>query len=199
MIEDSSNIRFLKVKYPRIKKLNWRDNLWIEHLRISTKKIIAGAILAPIAVGTASNYNEVQAESEFTTINTVEDFLKIKDNPNGSYLLNNDIDLSGVDWIPFTFTGVLDANGHTIENLTISSNSNYVGLFNRIDSGEVKNLTLKNFEVSGNHYVGALAGEITNRGTIENVQVVNSDVNGTDNVGLLSGRLYHSTLEKSFN
>lgn len=54
-----------------------------------------------------------------TPITSYEDLLKIKDNPSGDYILMNDLDLSGKNWIPLTFTGTFDGNGHSILNVTI--------------------------------------------------------------------------------
>jgi M26 IgA1-specific Metallo-endopeptidase N-terminal region/Fibronectin type III domain len=161
------------------------------------KKVITGALLAPIAVSMAANeYKEASAETEIIEVHTVEDFINMKNNPSATYQLANDIDLSGVHWTPFVFTGTLDANGHKIKNLTLSRNNSYVGLFSRINGGQVKNLIIENFEVSGTDFVGSLAGEITNGGYVENVQVYNSSVKGLDYVGLLSGNIYHSTVKR---
>ncbi len=52
-------------------------------------------------------------------ITSYEELLKIKDNPSGDYILMNDLDLSGKNWIPLTFTGTFDGNGHSILNVTI--------------------------------------------------------------------------------
>lgn len=78
------------------------------------------------------------------------------------------------------FSGVLDGNGHTIKNLTISvreaKNAVYVGLFG-YNTGTIKNLGLENGNIYGKNtkqasedylyaYIGSIAGR--NRGTIEN-------------------------------
>lgn len=52
-------------------------------------------------------------------ITSYEELLKIKENPSGNYILMNDLDLSGKNWIPLTFTGTFDGNGHSILNVTI--------------------------------------------------------------------------------
>lgn len=83
--------------------------------------------------------------------------------------LNADIDLAGVEWTPIgnvqtkAFRGTFDGQGNTISNLTVSG-ANGVGLFGYIDwnetvgLSEIKNVNISNAVVSGNHYVGALAG-----------------------------------------
>lgn len=61
-----------------------------------------------------------------TPITSYEDLLKIKDNPSGDYILMNDLDLSGKNWIPLTFTGTFDGNGHSILNVTIKETGNTI-------------------------------------------------------------------------
>ena len=63
------------------------------------------------------------------------------------------------------FTGTFDGEGHTINNLTINRPStNYVGLFGAL-SGSVRDAGLVGGSVTGQYYVGQLAGR--NDGTIE--------------------------------
>lgn len=61
-----------------------------------------------------------------TPITSYDDLLKIKDNPSGDYILMNDLDLSGKNWIPLTFTGTFDGNGHSILNITIKETGNTI-------------------------------------------------------------------------
>ncbi|MEX3623670.1 fibronectin type III domain-containing protein [Viridibacillus arvi] len=163
-------------------------------------KIITGAILAPMVMGivaTSVPYDEVFADTEFIEIHTAAELQSIKDNPKGSYRLVNEIDLTGVNWTPFDFQGVLDANGFKIKNLKLDNVSGYFqGLFSSIKgNGSVKNLTIENFNItSKGSTVGALAGTIDNA-MIENVKVVNSTVKGIENVGLLTGKSTRSTVK----
>ena len=50
----------------------------------------------------------------YKKVSTYEDLAAIADKPDGKYLLTQDIDMAGRDWTPFTFTGTLDGNGHSI-------------------------------------------------------------------------------------
>jgi len=99
----------------------------------------------------------------------------MRDDLSANYRLMADIDLSGYsNWTPIgdyasstsnIFSGTLDGNGRTIQNLTISSSSNYQGFFGYIESGaKVSPLTLTRVNVEGTDYVGELAG--WNWGTI---------------------------------
>lgn len=83
------------------------------------------------------------------------------------YVLGGDIDLSGRNWLALgdattSFTGTLNALGHTIDGMTINdtdTSSWDKGLFSSIEGGSVSNLALTNVDVNGlgNEY-GALAG-----------------------------------------
>ena len=115
----------------------------------------------------------------------------------------NDIDLSSYsNWDPIGevdldtgtgqgFTGLLDGNGYAISNLTINRpDEDGVGLFGTIGDpstmtgGDIKNLGLENFKISGQDYVGALAS--LSFGTITNCYVT-GDVTGNEYAGGLVG------------
>ena len=88
------------------------------------------------------------------------------------------------------FQGVFDGAGHQIEDLHIDGDEfedNRVGLFGTIGSGaEVRNLVLKDPNISGAEQVGALAGR--NEGTILNASAIgDGDVQGRFDVGGLVG------------
>ncbi len=58
------------------------------------------------------------------------------------------------------FAGHYEGNNHTVSNLTIDrSDENYIGLFGATDGATIENLSLTNANISGNAYVGALAGK----------------------------------------
>ena len=127
--------------------------------------------------------------------------------------LMNDIDMTGIDWIPVGqtggygaktyFQGTFDGNGKTISNLTVThweegtnSGEFYAsGLFGFIDAAgaTVKNLTMDHANVTGSHWtaaiVGYLSGEISGC-TVTNSSVVctnkNKEANG-DKAGLITG------------
>ena len=66
-------------------------------------------------------------------VSSVEDLLAIRSNRQGIYYLTNDIDLSGIEWIPIgtcemPFVGTFDGQGHIIKNLTITGMDS--GIFN---------------------------------------------------------------------
>lgn len=99
-----------------------------------------------------------------------------------------DIDMAGINWSPIGRTssadwyGVFDGQNHKISNLTATAPADAddmfaTGLFGW-SKGTIKNLTLENANVSGSHYVGAIAG-YAEIGSIENCKVINSTVTNT--------------------
>jgi hypothetical protein len=92
---------------------------------------------------------------------------------------------------PESFTGSLDGNGNTIENLTIDrTDETRVGLFDRIwDGGTVENVVLDEVNVRGDFRVGGIAGLIEG-GTVEG-SAVNGTVTGSTSVGGIAGTMFN--------
>lgn len=80
-------------------------------------------------------------------ITDASDFVTVRNNPEGSYILTNDIILDE-EWVPIgidasaPFTGIIDGNGYSIFNMTVTNkNSGYVG-FVGYNKGIIRNLNL---------------------------------------------------------
>ena len=91
-------------------------------------------------------------------------------------ILDNDIDLTGIEWTPIgtesrPYTGTFDGNNKTIRGLEINqSGTDNVGLIGYLGSeGKVQNVTLTEVNVTGGTYVGGIAGQTD--GTVENCSV----------------------------
>lgn len=111
-------------------------------------------------------------------IHTAEDLMAISENPDGSYILMEDLDMTGIEWKGLDFEGTFDGNGHAILNLTLSQpgdetsdsydgnfrnyETTYYGLFATMRNAEVKNLKLLNVravaEADTPCFVGGIAG-----------------------------------------
>ena len=118
-------------------------------------------------------------------IATAEQLDRIRDDLTGHYILIGDIDLSGYEnWMPigtfqprsdapedaevphpdYAFTGTFDGAGHTISNLTISSEAPMgAGLFGcasgtESNAASIGHFTLKDVNVSGFYLVGGAVG-----------------------------------------
>ena len=48
------------------------------------------------------------------------ELVKASENQTGSYRLMADIDMTGIDWTPWDFSGKFDGNGYTILNLSVT-------------------------------------------------------------------------------
>lgn len=139
----------------------------------------------------------IEDDTSGVAVATVEDLLKIEDNPNGDYYLSNDIYISGSDADVFhalcsqdiPFCGHLNGNGHTIR-LDIDSEQNEQGLFSVVGNGGfIENVGVLG-TISGGCSVGALAGTVLPGGTIKDC-FAKADVYGLgENVGGLVGSLY---------
>lgn len=93
-------------------------------------------------------------------IHTVEDLLAMADAPGGSYILMNDLDMTGIAWKSPDFSGTFNGNGHAILNLTLSQpggavsdsydgnaiayETSYVGFFGTLTDATVTDLQLLN-------------------------------------------------------
>lgn len=115
---------------------------------------------------------------EITEIRTVQELQAMAEDPEGSYILMEDLDLTGIDWKPIDFYGSLDGNGHALLNLQLSQpgdttanscdgnsilyESFYVGLFGILKEAEVKDLKLINVrglvETEESCFLAGLAG-----------------------------------------
>ncbi|WP_241908669.1 ZmpA/ZmpB/ZmpC family metallo-endopeptidase-related protein [Vibrio lentus] len=135
-------------------------------------------------------------------IDTCEALLNLEDNTNLDYEIIHNLDCSGIAHSELiTFRGNLNGNGHTISNLTISSSQNDIGLFSQIHTGEVRNLTLQNFNINSQNQkvrtVGGLAGFI-NGGLVKDVTVTDSSINNSQGdwaTGLLAGRADNAMIQ----
>jgi len=128
----------------------------------------------------------------YTPISTVQDLWMINDHEYGSFVLTNDIDLNNQNFIPFNqFSGSLLGCNHSIRNVAINlPNGDYVGLFSKLVSAQVKDLKIENIDVHGRDSVGGLAGTALaddQAVRIENVSVLNARIRGRQSVGGLFG------------
>lgn len=116
------------------------------------------------------------------------------------FRLVSDLDLRGNEWTPIgtyrkPFWGGFDGGGHTITGMTITGNRDYVGLFGECHnftaaSSYIKSVTVKQANISGCNFVGAIAGEganISDCYSIENTICANRCVGGI--CGSLTGNI----------
>lgn len=130
--------------------------------------LLALLLVLPMTVSAASP----------TEIYTAQDLQGIADDPDGSYILMADIDMAGIPWESFAFSGTLDGNGYAILNLTVGDtgspvettydgnhkpyDTRFAGLFATAVDAKIQNLTLLGLRVSVTTdepcFVGGIAG-----------------------------------------
>lgn len=116
---------------------------------------------------------------------------------NTTLRLMSDIDLGGMEWTPISgWNGalngfVLDGQGHTIYNMTISdggSNTGFIG--NNSSSFTIKDLTFDGTYIKAQgSFVGTVIGYQYGAVTLENVHAVNGVIDVSDCVGIRIGGL----------
>ena len=128
-----------------------------------------------------------------------------------TYLLANDIDLSGLNWVPIgyyidwnnsnnkPFSGVFDGQGHSIIGLTISGGQNDAGLFGYTHLATIRNVVIHNPQIEGRGEVGALVGRQGYSSTgIEKCAVIGGRIQGAGSVGGLVGYMEESPLQNCY-
>ena len=133
-------------------------------------------------------------------VRTIEDLDAIREDLYGWYVLENDIDISGMaNWIPIgkyesnyefapgewwthAFKGCFDGQGHTIRGLRISELlTDKSGLFGAVANGEITNLNMEDSRLvfsAPSPYVAPLAG-ILKQDDNQTAAIRNCQVTGT--------------------
>lgn len=145
----------------------------------------------------------------YTVIKTADEFYeKISANMSGKFILMASLDFEYVEREPIgsksdPFTGILEGNGYSIDNLKISSSDSNVGLFASMQNATVSNLSFGTVTITNTNpsqqngaYTGVLAGFIT-QSEIENVTVGNVVITAGGYVGGLVGMAKDSSINNS--
>jgi hypothetical protein len=66
-----------------------------------------------------------QATSEYTEIRTASELVEAAKTATGNYKLMTDVDMTGIEWTPWDFSGTFDGNGHSILNLSVKTVSKH--------------------------------------------------------------------------
>ena len=141
-------------------------------------------------------------------IASVGDFMQIENNPKAYYVLDKNLDFSGVsNWLPVTLEGGFDGGNHAITGLNITDGgSSDCGLFGTVTGSETNQAYLKNLliikpQISGNDEntsLGTLAGAVVAT-DIENVHVYSPRLNWDSDYassigGIVGSASYKSTI-----
>ena len=143
-------------------------------LLLSTLPMTVSAIPVPVSDTAASTEGYYGPGGKFLApieapdpgaipIYTAEDLDNIRKNMAGSYVLMNDIDLTGFNygqWKPIgdldnPFKGVFDGQGHVIKNMAITG-SYYSGLFGETGDTTIKNLGMEDIRIENAANAGSI-------------------------------------------
>ncbi|MBR2025269.1 MAG: hypothetical protein IKA02_05630 [Clostridia bacterium] len=138
---------------------------------------------------------------------------------DGCYIIENDLDFTGVTWSSTiatgSFKGQIIGNGHKMSNITVNQGDTSImrgGLFGGIDSGAViENVTFENITYNMNAgslkngaSFGLLAGTISNEAELTEVSIsgtfnISSEIyqNATYSIGVLSGNVIETGVDIS--
>lgn len=181
-------------RYTTVNLVLGRDNIKLDDAGISVSDWENGTA---IDGGEATEAYSYDSNTKTITIYSGEGLKVAADVVNSgdtdiNIILDNDIDLSDIDWTPIgtesrPYTGTFDGNNKTIRGLEINqSGTDYVGLIGCLGSGgKVQNVTLTEVNVTGGTYVGGIAGQTD--GTVENCSV-NGTVTGQNQTGGIVGQ-----------
>lgn len=97
------------------------------------------------------------------------------------YKLLNDMDFSKVKFeIWENFNGELNGNNKTMKNIIIFKETEYSGIFSKIENAKIHNLIIDNFENEYGKYTGVIAGDIQSS-VIDNIKICNVNITGKFN------------------
>lgn len=140
------------------------------------KRLICGLLLLALILGACPG---AMAAEDVVEIHTVDDLQRMVENPAGNYVLMEDLDMTGVNWIPIDLLGgSFDGNGHSILNVTVNTVGNtrdisydgnqksydtcFAGFFGVLRNASVTNLRLVNIratvETDQPCFLGGIAG-----------------------------------------
>lgn len=167
------------------KKSNRKNILILAGVLIAALGLLVFMAFAFFGLGEKLKY------MRYTKISCTEDLQKLKEDPDGKFLLTSDIDMNGMEWKPFSFSGILDGHGYTIFGLTVTSTGEarrdtydgnlksystaLAGMFDSLDQAQIRDLTFRDSHVDITSdepcFVGTLAGYMSDS-KITNVNVI---------------------------
>lgn len=170
-------------RYTTVNLVLGRDNIKLDDAGISVSDWENGTSIDGAEATEAYSYD---SNTRTITIYSGEGLKVAADEVNSgntdiNITLDNDIDLTGINWTPIgtydnPYTGTFDGGGHTITGLTVTTSDQYAGLFGYIGSGgKVMNVKLEGVQIESDNETSAVGGVAGHSyGTLENCSVSGS-------------------------
>ena len=127
-----------------------------------------------------------QKKETVKEIRTLADLKEIGQNKAQKYVLKADIDASEVTETAIakgTFNGILDGEGHSITGLKVP-------LLEKTERAEIRNLTVKNVQISNQNAENAAITKRSHHTIFENLNLENVTISGTSYNGAITGYDY---------
>ena len=140
-------------------------------------------------IAQAKNYTIVVKEQKKETvkeIHTLEDLKEIGQNKYQKYVLKKDIDASAVTETAVAkgiFSRILDGEGHSITGLKVP-------LLEKTERAEIRNLTVKDVQISNQNAENAAITKRSHHTVFENLNLENITISGTSYNGAIIGYDY---------
>lgn len=140
-------------------------------------------------IAQAKNYTIVVKEQKKKTvkeIHTLEDLKEIGQNKYQKYVLKKDIDASAVTETAVAkgiFSRILDGEGHSITGLKVP-------LLEKTERAEIRNLTVKDVQISNQNAENAAITKRSHHTVFENLNLENITISGTSYNGAITGYDY---------
>lgn len=154
-----------------------------------------------VVVNNGGNYTSQVYTREviIQEISTCQEFYDFANSPTSSvtiYLLKNDIDFTNFTWTVSSSTeslkGLLNGDGHTISNLTITSDSEkHNNIFYKLAGGTIMNIAFDHIKLLGDTAKSknvAIVGQMTG-GFLHNIKMTEITAVGFQTVGGLVGQV----------
>jgi hypothetical protein len=170
-----------------------------------------GTEASPYQISTVADLQQLATDIN-SGIPYTDKFFKLTKNLDLSSVCGKDVNGKEVSWAPIgthgvetgytPFEGHFDGNNHTISNLYINSENDYLGLFGLLRNGSISNLGVINSSVSGTgsytRYIGGVCG-YNDRGSISNSYNTGSVSSSDSYVGGVCGYNDGGTISNSYN
>ena len=175
----------------------------------SDLRLIKGAPVQPKGSGTSADPYKIGSAEELEWFRNYINSQSKAANRNKCAILTSDIDLQGSSenqWVPIgdyednDFRGTFDGDGYTIYGLYINETTGrYLnGLFGRVRSGTVKNLTVRG-EVTAKQNVGGIMGYLYQGVATKCYSYVTLSNTDSYGAGGISGSSYKPTINNCVN